>query len=114
MHTNEPTLQLLGCWELRSTEPAVHLGDRVQIQFTPQGTLTYGALEQDLWQIMLLTYRVSGSDLITNQPSAPRVESTSFSFRPDGSLQLEFAGTQCLFERIPYIEFESQLRNAKH
>ena len=114
MYPNESESPLHGCWELCATEPEVDLGERVQMQFTPQGSLIYGSLDSGSWQIMLLTFQIIGSELITNQPSAPREERTVFCIRQDGLLQLEFAGTQCFFERILDIAFEGQLRNSRN
>ena len=97
---------IVGCWELLKSEPPVDFGERVQMQFGPDGGLTYGALEQGNWQIMLMSYRAEGDTLVTNQPSSPREESTHFEIRADGILQLEFGGSVCYFERISELSFE--------
>ncbi len=55
---------------------------------------------------MLMSYRVEGATLITDQPSSPREEATSFAFLDDQMLQLEFGGSTCVFERIPTLSFK--------
>ena len=104
----KPQSQIFGCWELRGSEPPVDFGERVQIQFDPDGGLTYGALESGKWQVMLMSYRTKGSTLVTDQPTNPREESTPFEVRPDGMLELEFGGSVCNFERIPDLSFDIQ------
>ena len=99
---------IVGCWELRKSEPPVDFGERVQMQFEPGGGLTYGALEQGNWQVMLMSYRTEGDTLVTDQPSNPREESTRFEIRPDGILQLEFGGSVCNFVRISELSFDIQ------
>lgn len=98
--------QIVGFWELRSSTPAVNFGERVQMNFSPSGQLTYGALDEGRWQVMLMSYRVEGATLITDQPSSPREESTSFALLDDRTLQLEFGGSECVFERVPALSFE--------
>lgn len=98
--------QIIGCWELRRSTPAVDFGERVQMNFSPAGQLTYGALEEGRWQVMLMSYRVEGATLITDQPSSPREETTSFVLLDDRMLQLEFGGSTCVFERIPTLSFK--------
>jgi hypothetical protein len=99
---------IIGCWELRESDPPVYFGEKVQMQFDPNGRFTYGALERGTWQVMLMVYRAEGATLVTNQPSSPREESTVFEFRPDGMLQLEFGGSVCVFERVSDLSFEIQ------
>ena len=75
------------------------------MEFNTAGVLTYGALEQGTWQVILLTYLVSGSKLLTSQPSAPREEATFFSLLPDGKLELGFGGVRCTLERIKAVAY---------
>jgi len=37
---------------------------------------------------MILTYRIEGDTIISDQPSHPREEKTKFSFTPEGKLVL--------------------------
>jgi hypothetical protein len=98
--------QMLGCWELESTSPKTDFGERVQVQFDPEGRLIYGSLSADRWQVMFLTYRCDGDQLVTNQRSAPKEETTPFCVAADGSLRLTFAGTERAFKRVPRLAFE--------
>lgn len=76
------------------------------MNFRPSGQLTYGALNEGRWQVMLMSYRVEGATLITDQPSSPREESTSFALLDERTLQLEFGGSACVFERVLALSFE--------
>jgi hypothetical protein len=98
--------KIVGCWELRESTPTVTFGERVQMNFDLTGRLTYGALQHGSWQVMLMSYRVEGAILITDQPTSPREEKTSFALLADQMLQLEFGGSKCVFERIPTLSFE--------
>jgi len=101
-------VSVLSCWELRESEPPVDFGDRVQMQFDLDSGLAYGALEHGKWQVMLMSFRIEGETLVTDQPTSPREESTLFEVRSDGMLQLEFGGSVCKFERIAGLSFEIQ------
>jgi hypothetical protein len=60
----------------------------VSLVFLPSGGLTYTVCTDGKLQILLLTYRVEGDVLITDQPSDPREERTRFKIGPDGKLVL--------------------------
>ena len=94
---DEVNAKLVGCWQ--RVEPQVAHEDAVEIQFSDGGRLRYCVLANDKWQIMKLTYRVDGSMLVTDQPSAPRGERTRFSLDGDDALVLEFGGERSTYRR---------------
>jgi len=93
----DASARLVGSWHRVGP-----LGDgesAVEIQFLDGAELRYCVLANDKWQIMKLTWRVDGTSLVTNQPSAPREERTCFAFDSDGALVLEFAGERSTYHR---------------
>ena len=95
-------MNLIGAWVVdeSDTRALAELGD-VLMEFGEGGGLAYTIRTQDREQIMLLRYRVEGSTIVTDQPSAPRIERTAFSLSDDGVLTLAFGGTPYLFKRQP-------------
>jgi len=76
------------------------LGD-VLMEFGEGGGLAYTIRTKDRQQIMLLRYWIEGSTIVTDQPSAPKIERTVFSLSDDGVLTLNFGGTPYRFTRQP-------------
>jgi hypothetical protein len=74
-------------------------GEPAALEFRTDGRLAYVVQSADgKTQIMRMAYRVEGDTIVTNQPSAPREERSSF--RIDGdSLTIDFAGTSSQFTR---------------
>ncbi len=103
---------LVGCWQLVSADASLPPSDRVEMEFKPSGELIYAVLEKDRWSIMLLTYRVDGKHIISNQPSAPREERTEFSLASDGSLSLTLGGTSAGFKRVQSCTFPTPEKKA--
>ena len=95
-------MNLLGAWLVDKTDELAleRLGD-VLLQFDESGGLRYTIREQGKRQIINLRYQVDGSTIVTNQPSAPQVERTQFSFDEDGVLTLAFGGVPYRFVRAP-------------
>ena len=92
---------LIGCWRMIKAEGDVETGERVEMEFEPSGRLVYGILHgSDRWQLMILTYRVDGDVLISDQPSHPREERSRFFFPEHDVLCLEQPDNKSLFERI--------------
>ena len=60
--------------------------------------MDYSIIEQGKRQIMKLTYRIDGNEIVSNQPSAPREERTKFSFE-NGDLVLMFEGERTTYRR---------------
>jgi hypothetical protein len=89
MLENDERHQLVGIWASDPDDPATikAYGD-VSLNFSSNGGLTYTIHTEGKAEIILLTYRVEGDLLITDQPSAPKEERTRFEIRPDGKLVL--------------------------
>ena len=91
---------LLGDWVIDPTDyKAIREYGIVSMSFTEDGRLIYRIKSSEGTNIILLTYRVHNQRLITNQPSAPKVEKTSFAMTPEGKLILLYADTTCRFVR---------------
>jgi len=86
----EENPDLSGCWR---TDPndrwSLQEFGGVSLRFGEEGKLEYTIHLPDERQIMLLTYRLDGTCLVTDQPSSPREERTEFFFTPDGRLALK-------------------------
>ena len=96
--------QLVGKWRSDPEDPdSIREYGDVSLDFSPNGGLTYTVHGEETRQIMLLTYRVEGDVLITDQPSATKEERTKFEITPSGKLVL-------LYERRPsaYVRVEDQ------
>lgn len=92
---------LIGEWKLVRSEGSAHVGvEGVTIVFTDDGKLIYTIHESDKKQIINLIYHVSGNVLLTDQPSHPKVERTTFDFELNGQLVLNYSGGKTWFERI--------------
>ncbi|MCK1735759.1 hypothetical protein IVA79_17880 [Bradyrhizobium sp. 138] len=91
-------MNLLGAWLVDETDELAlaRLGN-VLLEFDESGGLRYTIREQDKRQIINLRYRVEGSTIVTDQPSAPHVERTEFSFAENGVLTLSFGGVPYRF-----------------
>ena len=92
-----PPNTLLGCWHL-VREPGDGAED-TDMEFRPNGELTYAMDAGDRWQIMRLTYRIEGGTIISDQPSAPQEERTRFHMESDGTLVLDQEGARTRFRR---------------
>ena len=95
-------MNLLGVWLVDETDELAlaRLGN-VLLEFDVSGGLRYTIREQGKRQIINLRYRVEGSTIVTDQPSAPEVERTQFAFAEDGVLTLAFGGVPYRFVRAP-------------
>jgi hypothetical protein len=93
-------MSLIGTWEADETDSRAlaDFGD-VLLDFQDNGELLYAIRGAEKAQLMLLHYHVEGTTIITDQPSAPRVEHTAFSLSDDGVLTLAFGGTPYRFKR---------------
>lgn len=79
--------RFFGAWR---TDPAdskslSEYGD-VSLEFGTDGILTYTIYVTNRMEIIIMTYRLEGNQLITNQASSPREERSEFSFTADGRL----------------------------
>ena len=87
--------RLLGAWrsDPEDFEAIREYGD-VSLDFSRNGALTYTVHGEGKRRIILLTYRIEGDVLITDQPSEPKEQRTRFEITPSGKLAL-------LYERRP-------------
>lgn len=72
-----------------------------ELDFRADGALYYSIDAGNRWQVMKLVWRVEGDVIISDQPSAPREERTSFSFDEEGLLVAAFQGQRCWFRKGP-------------
>jgi hypothetical protein len=93
-------MTLVGTWVLDTSdrEAIAELGD-VLLEFDENGSLTYVVRTNDRDQIVKLRYVIDEDVIVTDQPSAPSVERTSFSLCDDDVLTLAFGGTPYRFIR---------------
>jgi hypothetical protein len=91
---------LIGDWQVDPADlAAIDAFGLASLTFGPDGDLTYAVQSSDGLQMMLLTYRVEGDNLVTNQPSAPREERTPWAIDGAGRLTLTFGGVVGRFIR---------------
>lgn len=80
---------IIGKW---ITDPedvdAVREYGQVTQEFMPDGRLIYTIHADSTDQVMYLTYRIEGGEIITDQLSDPREERTPFQVTEDGKLIL--------------------------
>ena len=93
---------LLGLW--RQVTPEV--SEPVMAKFSSGGQLEYHITERSRVGIMKLTYRIEGSDIISNQPSAPREERTAFALVGPDVLVLTHGGEETRFTRVVLREYD--------
>lgn len=90
---------LAGRWVLDPTDAlAVAAFGDVVVEFDG-GRLKYEINLPDKKQIMLMTYKVDGDEVVTDQPSHPRPERTKFQITGN-RLILNFGGTSGRFLKI--------------
>lgn len=85
---------LLGKW---SSEPSS--GEDTTLEFKEGGRLEYTICGAEKDQKIFLTYRIENNTLITDQPSHPHEECTSFAFTKDGNLVLISGDQRSLYVR---------------
>jgi hypothetical protein len=88
------TERLLGRWRQVAPDPSPA---SIFITFEPDGRLRY-ALEAGTTQIILLTWRVDGNVVVSEQPGAPREDRAHFRFDGPGRLVLEREGESYTYE----------------
>ena len=85
----EAAEQIIGKWRSDPDDPeAIATYGDVSLDFTRNGGLVYTIHVEGKREIMLLTYRIDGDLLITDQPSSPREERTRFKITCAGKLVL--------------------------
>jgi hypothetical protein len=92
--------QLHGAWLLvRTDDPNMEIGEGVEMDFSPDGKLTYTVKGGDSRQVMNLVYEVQGTEIVSNQPSAPSEYRTRYMIDDGGQLVLEFEGLRSWYRR---------------
>jgi hypothetical protein len=84
--------RLLGRWYGRV------MNEPVGMEFRADGRLAYVIQSKGKRTVMLLTWRLDGEDLVTDQPSKPAEERTKVAFEGD-DLILTFEGVPARFSR---------------
>ena len=93
--------RFIGCWHLARCEGPLDVHHGVELDIRANGTLLYSVDTGPSWQIGRLVWRVEGTDLITDQPSAPREHRSRFAFEVDGLLRLDDPDSRTWYERGP-------------
>lgn len=93
-------MTLIGSWVIDESDhnARAKFGD-VELAFDNESNLTYTIRMDGKRQIISLRYEIYGDTIVTDQPSRPQVERTSFSFLGDGRLMLAFGGEPSNFRR---------------
>lgn len=91
---------VIGVWTLAKAAANIDPGDGCDMYIRSDGTMDYVIHEDGKLQIMKFMYRIEGDQLITNQPSKPREERTTFRFDGD-ELVLVYDGEESRFRRRP-------------
>lgn len=89
--------QILGEWKI-APEGVVEFGDTSMI-FKENGILDYIIHLEGKDQIMLLTFRIEGEFIISDQPSAPSKEKTPFILN-ENELLLQWGGKWTKYLRV--------------
>lgn len=85
---------LIGRW--RRVLPA---DEEVTMTFASDGTLVYSSHGGAKSGVINMVYEVSGNQIITDQPSHPKRETSTFSFEPGGILAIDHDGEKTRFTR---------------
>jgi|SRR6185437_1706009 len=93
-------ITLLGRWRLFTADAALDLDPGAIMHFRDGGELIYIIPERHRTVAMRLNYRIEGALLVTDQPSAPREERTTFRLVGD-DLFLTYDGGVAHFRRLP-------------
>jgi hypothetical protein len=93
--------QLVGKWisDPADSEATSKYG-YTSLEFLSDGGLVYTIQSHGKQQIMLLTYRIEGDHLVTDQSSRPSEERTRFQIEPCGKLTLFYERTSSTYIRV--------------
>ena len=92
--------RLVGVWESDPKDTdSIKRYDAVTMMFTNDGHLTYTIHAAAKDQIILLTYKVEGHEIVTDQPSAPRIERTRYELVNKNRLVLYYGDHTSRFVR---------------
>lgn len=73
-------------------------GQQIHMDFREDGSVLYEIYGDNRRQTILLTYRIEGDVLVTDQPTRPQEVRTAFRFK-DGQLVLTLDGVETTYER---------------
>lgn len=90
--------RLLGKWVSQLSDDHESY-EGATLEFKEGGWLDYTIHCAEKDQKIILTYRVEDNILITDQPSHPREERTTFIFTDDGKLVLVYGDQRSLYNR---------------
>jgi hypothetical protein len=94
------TNSLIGSWRIDPTDlAAIETFGNVSIEFDDIGNLNYIINLDAKLQVIIMTYRVDGNVIVSNQPSHPDPQRTEFELSSDGVLVLCFDGQPSRFRR---------------
>jgi hypothetical protein len=94
--------RLLGKWRIDPTdEPSIQMYGDIEMDFDARGNLKYAIASDAGQQVMLMTWRVEGNCIVTDQPSHLREERSLFELSPEGVLTVAFGGVSTRFLRAP-------------
>jgi hypothetical protein len=93
---NRAEQMLLGKW---ISAPDDQSSEESTLEFKAGGQLDYTIRGADKDQKIFLTYRVEGDVLVTDQPSHPREERTSFVLTDEGKLVLMYGDQRSSYVR---------------
>jgi len=95
-----PAERLIGTWKTDpSDEGSIDRFGNVFLRFGENGSLQHAFDDGNRYRVSLLHHHVDGTELVTDQPSAPREERTGFRFTTDGRLLLEHNGYGAVYVR---------------
>lgn len=93
---------IIGLWELIENDIEAASKERVFMEFKPNGELilTYSSREKD--SLIFLTYKIQGDILVTDQPSHPRAEESSFRLT-DKNLEIITNGEHSSYRKVGFL-----------
>ena len=89
-----------GLWRLADTDGSYETARGVEVEFHPDGQLTYTIHQAEKQQLILLTWRLEGGFVVTDQPSHPAEQRSRFEFRGPNELILELEGSTTRLIRV--------------
>jgi hypothetical protein len=91
---------LIGTWRVDPNDAATlnAFGD-VEMEFDDRGNLRYVLKGRETDQIILMTYKVQGDLILSDQPSHPNPQRSKYVLGKDGSLTIYFDGQAARFIR---------------
>lgn len=94
---------IIGLWILIENDTEAASKEKVFMEFKPNGELilTYSSREKD--SIIFLTYKIQGDVLVTDQPSHPRAEESSF-YLTGKNLEIITNGEHSSYRRVGFLE----------